>query len=263
MANGTLARERLGYAIETGSEGGGPILPAAGETEEVTNSDGTKYRVLKIFGGSADEIEIPELPAGTKLATVESNRPGTAVMEFQDSILREAAWARKYPVEYVFFAAGIGQGTVSRSVLNAAGEVIMAAREFQLRPQFCIRHPIFWVWQLIKGGYFERLEIKVPEKWWLTKLIFPALPTVDVGREGRLYDGRVSTGLMSIEGYHGMQGEDAADVEDENLQTVRRRIRKLAELNAELAKEQQPPLAYTDIWARSVNVPVELPRFTE
>lgn len=61
------------------------------------------------------------------------------------------------------------------------GEVIIASREFQLRPQFGIRWPVFWIWQLIITGYFERLKIKVPANWWQQKLIFPALPAVDIG----------------------------------------------------------------------------------
>ena len=261
LANGTLARERLGFAIESaGDDTGGPRVEMPGETETVENSDGTSYTLRRIFGESAsEEVEIPELPPGMTLKTVESNRPGTAVMEFQDSILREAAWARKYPSEFVFFYAGVGQGTVARGVQIAAGEVIISAREFQMRPQFCLRHPVFWIWQLIRAGFFEARNVAVPENWWQTKTIHPALPTVDVGREGRLYDGRVATGLMSIESYHGMAGEDASDVEDENLAAIRRRLRKLKLLNDDAAQNGLPPLTYADVWARNTNVPVDLP----
>lgn len=260
LANGTLARERLGFAIEVpeGEEGGPELLgDGSGEVETVTNPDGSKYTVQKLFGERArDEIEIPELRGGRKLTTVESNRPGTAVMEFQRSILEEAAYARKYPPEYVFFLAGLGQGTVGRMVMVAAAEQIYLAREFQLRPQFAIRWPVFFVWQLVKSGYFG--QVKVPANWWKTKLVFPALPTVDVGREGRLYDDRLVTGKISPETYHGMQGEDAADVEDEVIATRQRRETKLDRINQVRAGAGKPPLTYADLWPASANTATAL-----
>lgn len=263
ISNGTLARERLGFALESAaqSEDGGPSVDDVtgdGETETVTNEDGTKWTVKKIFGDRVqDEIEIPELPPGKTIRTIESNRPGTAVMEFQDSILREAAWAQMYPAEFVFFQAGIGQGTVAREVRLAAGEVISMTREFQMRPQFGIRWPVFWIWQLIKSGYFATLGIKVPKNWWRVRLIFPTMPTLDNGRDGNLNDNRVATGKKSIETYHGEQGEDAADVENENIDAIRRRFQKLKALNEEITKSGFAPLRYEDVWSRSINVPIQ------
>jgi hypothetical protein len=264
LANGTLARERLGFAIELGGDDVGPGLDLGaqsdGEVETVTRTDGTKLTVKKLFGeGTSEDIEVPSLPNGAKITTVESNRPGTAVMEFQDSILREAAWARKYSAEFVFFMAGVGQGTVARGVQLSAGEVIVSTREFQMRPQFAIRWPIYWIWQLIKSGYFAMLKIKVPENWWQNKLVQPALPTMDVGREGALHDNRVATGKESIESYHGAQGEDASDVEDENLAALKRRARKLAEANKELVALGFAPRTLDEQWPRSINVPVAPP----
>ncbi len=265
LANGTLLRERLGFAIETkeGAEDGPSLADLTGESdgevETKTGDDGEVITLKKIFGEQADEnIQIPRLPNGSKIVNVESDRPGTAVMEYNDSILRECAWARKYPAEYVFFAAGIGQGTVSRAVLIAAGQIIIASREMQMRPQFCIRHPVFWVWQMIKAGYFDRQRIKVPVNWWMNKLIMPELPTVDKGREGALEDNRVATLRSSIEGYHGRQGEDASDVEDENMNAIRRRMGKLAKLNEDTRAQREaagiPPFTYEQTWARSINI---------
>jgi hypothetical protein len=127
-----------------------------------------------------------------------------------------------------------------------------------MRPQFAIRYPVFWIWQLIAAGYFERLGIAVPKNWWMTKNILPALPTLDVGREGNLHDNRVATGKESIEAYHGAQGEDASDVENENTAAIKRRMRKLAQLNADTKAEREaagmPPFTLQDVWSRSINV---------
>lgn len=260
IANGTLARERFGFALEYAPDGGGPKLPGVGgdgedDAEKVSES-GAKLSVRRLFGEQInDTTDIPELPSGASIRTIESNRPGTAVMEFQDHVLREASWAQGYPAEWVFFQAGVGQGTVAREIIVAAAEVINCAREFQMRPQFAIRHPVFFIWQLIKAGYFDRLGIKVPDAWWKTKQIMPALPTVDVGREGAMHDNRVATGKESIEAYHGeQQGTDASDVEDENLNAIQRRHKKLRKLNEELAKDGFEPLRYQDVWSRNVNI---------
>lgn len=270
LANGTLARERLGFAFESKDDtSAGPKVNFGGDEGDETvvkEDEAQSYTVRRLFGQTVnDEVEIPDLPPGTTIRTIESNRPGTSVMEFQDAILREAAWARTYPPSYVFFEAGIGQGTVSRSIQVAAGEVIMASREFQMRPQFMIRYPVFWIWQLISAGHFARLGIKVPANWWQNKLIFPALPTLDVGREGNLHDNRVATGKESIESYHGQQGEDAADVEDENTAAIKRRMTKLGKLNTDTEKERaaagMPPFRYEDVWSRSINI--QPPQFSQ
>jgi hypothetical protein len=73
--------------------------------------------------------------------------------------------------------------------------------------------------------------------------------SVDIGREGALYDRRVATGKMSVEKYHAMGGEDAGDVENENLNVIRRRMKKLQRLNAEIAGMGQV-FTYFDVWPR-------------
>ncbi len=264
LANGTLARERLGFALEFPDEddGGGPSIADDADTEEVERTDGTKWTLTRLFGDDRqDQIEVPRLPKGAKIATIESNRPGTAVQQFQDSILREAAWNQAYPADWVFFLA-TGQGTMGRVMLEQVSEVINGKREFQLRPQFCSRHPVFFIWQLIKAGYFEKRGIKVPENWWQHKSIMPRLPSVDKGREGRVDDGRVATGLMSPEEYHGAQGQDAADVEDECVAAAMRRLRKAKEATDKARADgligPDEKITVNDIWARNTNVPVTL-----
>jgi hypothetical protein len=73
--------------------------------------------------------------------------------------------------------------------------------------------------------------------------------TVDLGREGRLYDERYATNRMSIESYHGLAGEDAGDVEDENLAVIKRRLAKLEVMN----KAAGTSFEYFDIWPRTSN----------
>lgn len=249
IANGTLARERMGFAIQpaAGSKMGGPpiVFAGQGEVSTVTNADGSKYTVQKVFGDkAADDIVIPELPAGSELKLLESSRPGTAVTEFLDNIIRETAWTTTYPPEYIYFLAGMGQGTAVRLVLQRVKAVINSKREFQLKPQFLTPWALFFAWQRIKAGRFPN----APRDWAKHKIITPADMTVDLGREGKLFDDRMSTNKMSIETYHGLAGEDAADVEDEALAIRQRREMKIHEMNKAREKLDLPKLSYNDIW---------------
>jgi Phage portal protein, lambda family len=263
IANGTLSREMLGFAIELeGDTGPGPAIKLPGarevhveqidavgavdqETGEATSTP-SKFTVQSFFGfDQQDRVVVPELRNGAKFRMLESNRPGTQTMEFLDSILRELAWASEYPPEWVFFVSSSRQGTVSRVVLQKANSIMNAKREFQLKPQFVTRWPIFWVWNgWIKPG---RGKAAVPDDWYRFKVGGVRDMTVDIGREGRLYDERVSTNKMSIPTYHAMFGEDDNDVEDENLAVIERRINKLNALN----KKMGTNFTYYDIWPRT------------
>lgn len=252
ITNGTLVRERMGYVIQKkGAAGDGPdFSPSGGEVEEIKNNDGSIYTVQKIFGDNVrDEVEIPELPDGKEMKILESQRPGTAVTDFLDSILGELAWRTKYPREYVFFLNGMGQGTVARLVLQKAKVMQNAARSFQLIPQFIHRWDVFFAWMRIRGGAFDSIPGGIPSDWWKHRIISPADMTVDLGREGNLFDHRVSENKMSISSYHGLAGEDDGDVEDENLAVINRRLKKLATLN----EQNGTNFTYLDLWPRSVN----------
>jgi hypothetical protein len=257
LTEGTLAREMVGYAVETaaGSFGGPRYVPPGAESvSEQKNSDGTKYTVVKFAtrNGQTNKVTVPQLGAGQTIKTLETNRPATAVMEFLDSILREVAWATLYPPDYVFFLAGMGQGTAVRLVLSKVRNVLASRREFQLKPQFLNRWHVFWAWQYIKSG---RVKATVPSDWWKHKIIPVPDISVDIAREGRLYDSRVSENKMSIEGFHGMAGEDADDIENDNLRVIQRRLKKLADLNA----AQKTSFTYFDIWPRTQNAMLSVP----
>jgi hypothetical protein len=261
--NGTLAREMLGYVIEMdGDSGPGPLvkMPGARVIEERTVAKGaddttgnttdkkaeSRFTVQKFFGhDTQDSIVVPELRNGAKIRMLESQRPGTQSMEMLDSILRELAWARGYAPEYVFFIASGKQGTALRLLLQKTNAVIKGRRAFQLVPQFLNRYPTFWVWNaLIKT---RRVKAEIPDDWYKTKIGSDADMTVDIGREGKLYDERVSTGKMSISRYHALSGEDDEDVEDENLKIVERRMKKLEKLNKRLGSN----FTYFDLWPRT------------
>lgn len=255
IADGTLSREMVGWAIENAKPDikAGPAMTGARATDTITNADGSRFTVQKFFGDrNKNRVAVPELPAGASFKMFESNRPATAVMEFLDSILRQLAWARRYPPEYVFFLAG-GQGTGWRLVLEKVKTQIGGAREFQLRPQFLNRWHVFTAWMRIRSGYFETLSppVKVPANWWKHKIIYPRDMTVDPERVLRIYAELASKNQFSIDALHGMSGEDASDVEDANLKRIEKRSEKLAAMNKRLGTN----FTYFEVWPPSTNAP--------
>lgn len=235
--SGTLLRTRLAYAITKSSEDDGEpqLIPGANivETVETTNpDDGSKTRmyVQRIVAGEGTDVDVADLPPGRDLKVIESQK-GNEALEWNKHLLTDTAYSTLYPPEYVFFLGGIGQGTLTRLIQKRVQRVKNTVRHFQIIP-FAKRWYNFWLWQRIKMRRFDKVQGGIPADWYRVKMICPADDTVDVGREGRLYDDRVSRGNMSPEVYFGMQGEDADDAEDEIIAARVRRIRKIKEAQA-------------------------------
>lgn len=257
LVNGTIARERQGFYIQHKGSGVGNLeaLPSGGEVSTVTNPDGTSYTVQKIFGADAqDQVDIPELNDGSELKMLESDRPAPPVREFLDEILREVGWSTCYPPEYIYFLAGLGNGTAVRLIMQKVQGSINSAREFQLN-EFVHRWAVYDTWQKIVAGAFDGIEGGIPADWWKHEIKTPAPKSVDVGREGRLYNERVACGLMSIGAFHALAGEDASDVEDELIERVEARLKKLAKLN----KDNGTQLDYFSLWPRSTSMQITAP----
>lgn len=236
--SGMLMRERLAYAITKKDDGDGlpPMLPGA-HALEIDSPAGGKMIVQKITSFDDSEVDVADLPAGQDIKVVESNRAsGTA--EFLQHMLRSFAQTTLYPEEYVFGLAGLGQGTLVRLVQKRVQRIKNTIRQFQLRDQFCKRWVTYWTWQRIASGRFDGVEGGIPADWWKVKIIMPADDTVDVAREGKLYDQRLADGNMSRADYHGMQGRDAEDVEDE---VIAEKVRFASKLKA--AMDEHPELA--------------------
>lgn len=236
--SGTLLRTRLAYAITRKDDGQGlNLLPGAGEVEEVAAPGGGKLMIQKIIGLDGNDVEVADLPPNQDIKVVESNR-GAATIEVLKWFLYSLALSTKYPNEYLFNLSGLGQGTLVRMVLKRVQGLKNYVRQNQLVAQFCTRWYIFWLWSRIKSGAYDEIEGGVPKDWWRHKMLYPADDTVDVAREGRLFDDRVDSGKMSPETYHALSGEDASDVEDECIEAFVRKLEKV-----EAARNKYPHLA--------------------
>ncbi len=255
LANGIQLRTLVAYAIERkeGDTGGPTLIPGVVSVEEVenTNADGTTSKMLvqKIVSEEGNEITIAEPPAGRTIKVLESNA-AQEPLSFKRDILADVAYCTLYPPDYVFSVASGALGTEVRWKVRRVQTVKNTVRQFQIISQFMEPLYRFRVWQDIKRGLYDGIAGGVPKDWWRVKMICPADTTVDIGREGRLLDERVATGKMSEEEYHGIQGHDAGDVEDEHIRRREEREAKLDALNERRAKARppKPPLEYEDLW---------------
>jgi hypothetical protein len=139
----------------------------------------------------------------------------------------------------LWFLAGIG-GAPMRFILEDAQSRINDIRENVLKPQFCRRFYIFWLWHEMKA---RRLTYP-GDDWWRVDWITPKLITVDKGREGRLDDDRLATGKCSPRLYYGELGLDEEEVEDDIIDAAFRRYRKVEQRS----KDEEVPLTYRDIF---------------
>lgn len=248
-ANGIQLRSMVAYAIErtTDDTGGPTLLPNVIDTEVVNNEDGTQTKVQKITSEDGLDTTVLEPPAGRSIKVVESNAANEP-FKFKEDVLRDLAHCTGYPPEYVFSLAGMAQGTLVRLTMQRVKTLKDYVRQNQIIPQFLDHAYRFRTWQDINTGYYDRVGVTVPEDWYKVKFICPADTTVDIGREGALYDERVSTGKMSVETYFGLAGEDRADVDAENLRVREERDDALDALNRRRALKGQVLLAFEDIW---------------
>jgi hypothetical protein len=264
MEDGTLSREIMGFAVETDGGSFAPPdlsapIPGADGVETKTNEDGSKFTVVRFSTGVGKNgsrgVSVPVLGPGQKIKTLESNRPGTAVPEMLDSVLREVAYARRYPPEYIFFHAGMTQGTAVRAVNQRIKSMHNGAREFQLIPQFLVRWHNFWAWQFIKSGILQARGIKIPVNWWKHKVIPVPDSSLDLAREAAILDRRVSENKMPIDDYYGLGGWDSADSDKANFRVFDRRMKQLAEHNQKWGTK----FTYFDMWPRTQSAQLSVP----
>lgn len=242
---GQLLRSRVAYAVETvgADEGQLPRLPGVVDTEVIENPDGTKTVIQKIVSRDGNEVDVITPPSGMKIKTLESNRGGA--IDFRNFLARGLAHCTIYPPEWILFVAGLGQGTVYRGVQNRAQKIANFFRSMQLDTQFMTRWYRFWLWKRIAAGVFDNVEGGVPTDWWRHRMIYPKDMSVDLGRDGRLFDDRVMRGNMSDSDYHALQGRDNEDVDEEIVETAIRR-RKL--LEEKLKENPGMKINYEEVW---------------
>lgn len=242
---GQIVRSRVSYVLENidSDDAQIPQLPGVVDTEIVDNPDGSKTVIQTVVSRDGSEFEVYTPPKGMTVKVLESNRSGA--IDFRNFLARGMMHATVYPPEWILFIAGLGQGTVARIVQNRVQKIANFYRAMQLDMQYMQRWYRYWLWQRIKVGIFDSVEGGVPFDWWAHKLIYPRDMSVDLGRDGRLYDDRVMRGNMSPVDYHALSGRDDEDVDEE---IVDKAIARKLLLQEKLKENPAVQLEYKEIW---------------
>jgi hypothetical protein len=243
--SGQLLRSNMAFAIETQGpeESTIPRLPGVTDVEVVENPDGSKTVIQKMIQRDGTDVQVYIPPSGMKIKTLESNRGGA--IEFRNLLARGMMHCTPYPPEWILSLMGLGQGTVARIVQNRVQKIANFYRAMQLDAQYMQRWYRYWLWQRIKAGVFDNVEGGVPFDWWVHKLVYPRDMSVDLGRDGRLYDDRVMRGNMSPADYHALAGRDEEDVDEEIVDIAIHR-RKL--LEEKLKENPGMKIGYEEVW---------------
>ncbi len=239
--NGVLLRSRIAYAIERSDDNNGSngptLLPGVTDVEVVPQADGSKLFVQKVVSRDGTEVDVADMPANKKLRIIESQKSSES-SAWTKELLADVAYCTLYPPDYIFSLAGFSQGTQVRMAQGKIQRVLNTVRDFQIIMQMLEEWWPFWLWQNIKAGTFDNVRGGVPDEWWPYIVVRPKDMSVDMGREGRLYDDRVVTGKMPVGLYVGMlYGEDDEEFDDRIIRDRARRKLRVAAIAAELGVE--------------------------
>jgi len=157
---------------------------------------------------------IPQLKPGEDLKSFSNSHPNTNFQSFLDYLMRDIAWGMGLSPELLWNITDAG-GANTRFLLEDANIFFKECQSI-LREQFCRPFWTFWVWNEIESG---RLEYP-GDDWWRADWIAPKPPSVDIGREGKLYLSLVQNGLMSRKRYFAMLGLDEESETDDMIEAA-------------------------------------------
>lgn len=241
---GVLLRASMAYAVERSdmSDTGPTLIPGATLIETQDQPDGSKLYVQRLQVNNATDIRVADMPPGRTMKVVESNKSAESA-SWSKELLAAVAYCTKYPPDYIFALAGFAQGTAVRLAQGKVQRVLNTIRDFQIAMQHVDEWWPFWLWQNIAGGTFDRMNVRggVPDDWWKYNIVVPKDISVDTGRDGRLYDDRVSRGLMPVGLYSGMiYGKDEDEMDDAVIRDAYRRRKRNQEIASEMQADEIP-----------------------
>ena len=178
---------------------------------------------------------IPQLKPGEKLESFANLHPNTNFQSFLDYLMRDIAWGMGISPELLWDISGAG-GANTRYLLEDAN-IFFKECQSVIREQFCRPFWTFWIWNEIESG-----NLPYPgDDWWRADWIAPKPPSVDLGRDGKLYIQLVQSGLMSRKRYNNLMGLDDDQEEDDMIAAAKRLKEKCAAAGLSVS-EVIPPL---------------------
>jgi len=145
--------------------------------------------------------EVSYLQPGEDIEVISHDRPNPNLMNFMESMLHEAALGLDLPYAFVYNMTGIS-GTPTRLVSE------QAKRTFQSWQNHLLRNVLEPIKNKAILSGIAQGHIPYTEDWDKGKFIFPAHPTVDVGRESAANLNENRQALLSASDIYAEKGKD-------------------------------------------------------
>lgn len=208
---------------------GGPTLPAADPAKpDVTVAPAPGITWEQILGGGA----IPILGEGEEFQNLDTDRSPTNWIESAEFLIREIAAGYGVSYEFLWNMAAMG-GPTARFILEDLNAFCEKFRRI-LISRYC--QP-YRSWVIANGIVHGELQEPQSGHWWDCVWSGPAKVTVDRGRDGALFRNLIQSGMMTLEEWWSLLGQDARRMR-------RKRIKEIKEDLAECEKQGIPYSLY-------------------
>ena len=171
--------------------------------------------------------QINYLPSGSEMKMFESNRPSSAFQGYVDLMVHLIALAFNLPFGFCYDLSKLGGPTVRL-------EMSLASRTFK-RWQSIMEDRFFdRVKNLVLADGMSKGEIPPSGNYRNGKWIYPADPTIDVGRDSQSAIAEFKAGLRTMSEIYGSKGEDYEE-------SIRQRAKEVR-IATDLAQEMEIPI---------------------
>ncbi len=177
------------------------------ERDEITTEkpDGEKVKKSssRVYADFVDGAAIPVLEEGEKFEAFNNTRPSVTFSGFIDWLINDIAWGLGVPPQFVWTVVGMS-GPNARMILQQADWFFRHMQEI-LIATFC--QP---VWEGVIEDALNRGRLPLPKpgaNWRTVQWQGPQAMSIDKGRDGKLFETLVKSGMLSRAEWHEMSGK--------------------------------------------------------
>jgi len=216
---------RSSFALIEYNDTGGPDVDDPGYYAGSSGPDATAQPSVESLAGGM--IKYFRSNSGGKLESVDNDTPGDMWDRFQDRVVRTAMSGINWPYELVWKSGEVNAALVrniqerARMSVEDRQDVIKSPALFQVR---------YAIAKAVKVGILPKP--KNASDWWRWDFGMPRKFSIDPGREAQQRRADFSIGLRNRTGIVSEEGGDVESLEDERIEEVFRRSRKIQEAQA-------------------------------
>lgn len=212
IMQGIIASHRQGYYITEEPEqtviyGGidGALRSASGQGVKriETTSDGKKIALRDLYGSGG---YISKLSAGQDIKMLLDERPSENTRAFEWDMIRDICWGADLSPELAWNIAALG-GANTRFVM-ADAQSLISSSQHDLIVDWLYLDYVLTIQDCMREGTLRACR---DERWWAHGWITPARVTVDFSKDGQMHLSMIRSGMMTLERWHAMQGQDAEE----------------------------------------------------